>query len=557
MASNNNNNSRHGGFQPSQRGRGQGGRGRGRGRGGIYPQGADRSNGQQANFNTNTDFPGLGSNVVQSANAPSNFSLPTQPGTVAGPLAVAPQAQNDPSNRGSKFSAWRRGKSNNGGSDRSGNNGRNSGVPRGMNQGGSDFDNVLYQIQNKMNFIKTSRPLTTFHKFSELPAEIRVQIWTEVMSWPHIIEIEYGPIVRNNENMLDTNCFGKHTIRRVCPNSRKPPAILHVNQEARGEALKVYQLRTLDTRSPGHAEKEIYFNPKVDIVYLGEEACRSTLLCIDMDVQRLAMRSSGRFTQCCDNDNETYGIVGSISPMQGLHGFYRIEAARGSRAIREAEARATGRPLELVRDDQWNFNTKAIAENPYSNDDIFPGLPGLRDVFMVVQSNLCKPEPGQVGLEHTFRPATTNGLTNGQHRYKAHIQRDIDRVMNDTALEGVGKNKWLGDNKPAFHWVSLSDAPAVEGRQYQDGLGVDEKAYGFMRWGEEYYKKGIKCEKREEWSNRRRVQNANGCSTFPGENPREIGFKGSKKAVAAAKKMVIEMLESIGEHIITVYGADP
>ncbi|CAG8951065.1 hypothetical protein HYFRA_00006463 [Hymenoscyphus fraxineus] len=523
----------------------------------------------------NTDFPALGSNGVQGANAPTNFSLQTQPGTGAGPLAVAPQAQTGPSSRGSKFSTWRRGQSNNGGSDRSGNNGRNSDVPRGMNQGGSDFENVLNQIQNKMNAIKVSQakkparkipqysqisqPLTTFHKFSELPAEIRVQIWAEVMSWPHIIEIEYGPIMRNNENMLDTNCFGKHTIRRVCPNSRKPPTILHVNQEARGEALKVYQLRTLDTRSPGHAEKEIYFNPKVDIVYLGEEACRSTLLCIDMDVQRLAMCSSGRFTQCCDNDNETYGIDGGISPMQALHGFYRIEAARESRAIREAEARATGRPLELVWDDQWNFNTKAIAENPYSNDDMFPGLPGLRDVFMVVQSNLCKPEPGQVGLEHTFRPATTNGLTNGQHRYKAYIQRDIDRVMNDTALEGVGKNKWLGDKKPTFHWVSLSDVPAVEGKQYQDGLGVNEKAYGFMRWGEEYYKKGIKCEKREEWSNRRRVQNATGCSvfmpgkTFPGENPREIGFKGSKKAVAAAKKMVIEMLESIGEQIITVY----
>lgn len=384
------------------------------------------------------------------------------------------------------------------------------------------------------------------------------------MSWPHIIEIEHGPAIRNNENLSEIWLgSGIHTWRRVCLTSRKPPAILHVNSEAREEAKKVYELRTFDTITPGHAEKYIYYNPEVDVIYLGDDTCMQTLLGLGGKyIPRIAIYSSGKFTQCCNMNDDIYYVDGGISPMQGLHGFYRLEAARESRAIRESEAKATGRPMETHWNDQWDLDSQLIMLNPYTNDSRFPGICGLRDVFWVVQSNLCRPESGEVGLEHTFRPASTNGLTNGQHRFKARILSDVQRVENYETLYNVGKNKWLDENKPSFHWVSLSIQPAVEGKSYDDGLGVGERVLDCMRLGKEYAQNGTTCAKKDEWETRRSIQHATGChviiqrKSFAAENPREIGFRGSKKSVAAAKKMVLDFVESINEQAINVYNAD-
>lgn len=360
-------------------------------------------------------------------------------------------------------------------------------------------------------------------------------------------------MIRNGESVIG----GLHEVHRVCLKSRAPPAIFYVNHEAREEALRVHELRTLDSKI---GEKFIYYNPKVGIVYLGDNTCINTLTRIrQFGPERVAIYSSGRFTQCCNLDDETYSIDGGVTPMQALHGFHRIEAARESRAIRVAEAKITDYPVREVWDDQWNFDSVAIRDDPYHNDHLFCGFGGLREVFFVVQSNICLPKAGEVGLQHTFRPAATNGLTNGQDRYKGYMQREIERVENDQALHGVGKNKWLGDNKPTFHWVSFSTEPAIEGRLYEDGLGVDERMYSLFRWGKEYAGNGKKCTKEEEWPTLDRVRQMARRKvwmphkTFPGENPREVGFRGTKKAVALAKKMVVELVESIGEQVIKAY----
>ncbi|CAG8950866.1 hypothetical protein HYFRA_00003083 [Hymenoscyphus fraxineus] len=56
-------------------------------------------------------------------------------------------------------------------------------------------------------------------KVLRVPPENRDQICEEVILWPHTIEINHGPIIGNNEIVVDANWYGKHTIRGVCSKS--------------------------------------------------------------------------------------------------------------------------------------------------------------------------------------------------------------------------------------------------------------------------------------------------------------------------------------------------
>lgn len=115
-----------------------------------------------------------------------------------------------------------------------------------------------------------------FDKFSLLPAELRCKIWRKAMEIPRLIELEWGP----NLSEITGVRQGNHQWRRVCPRSRQPPAVFHVNRESRHEALSVYSLRSFHLAirdSPTIIERYIYFND-VDILYFGENTCTSTLI---------------------------------------------------------------------------------------------------------------------------------------------------------------------------------------------------------------------------------------------------------------------------------------
>jgi hypothetical protein len=75
----------------------------------------------------------------------------------------------------------------------------------------------------------------------------------------------------------------RHLWWQICPNSRQTPAVLRVNKESRTEGMKYYEKRMLDTKEytdieyPKLSSREIFFNPKTDILYFGENSCLSTL----------------------------------------------------------------------------------------------------------------------------------------------------------------------------------------------------------------------------------------------------------------------------------------
>jgi len=66
----------------------------------------------------------------------------------------------------------------------------------------------------------------------------------------------------------------------VAPNSRSPPAILHVCKEARKEALRYYELENFENKATAYGVQYthfIYYNRHVDIVYFGEQSNIDTL----------------------------------------------------------------------------------------------------------------------------------------------------------------------------------------------------------------------------------------------------------------------------------------
>lgn len=62
--------------------------------------------------------------------------------------------------------------------------------------------------------------------------------------------------------------------------SRRAPALLHVNKEARDEGLKIYQLTEVIPRQPlSNIPGSIYYNPVADIFFFGESTCSGTMWC--------------------------------------------------------------------------------------------------------------------------------------------------------------------------------------------------------------------------------------------------------------------------------------
>lgn len=122
-----------------------------------------------------------------------------------------------------------------------------------------------------------------FHKFGQLPPEIRIRIWQFSMPEPRLIAIKSPfratPQLREPSSLADmlANCYDDskpHTENSQCWRSDTPPlALLHVNAEARHEALNHYRL-SLGVRD---FEPRIYVDFERDTLFFGdaelERAC--------------------------------------------------------------------------------------------------------------------------------------------------------------------------------------------------------------------------------------------------------------------------------------------
>lgn len=278
--------------------------------------------------------------------------------------------------------------------------------------------------------------------------------------------------------------------------------MFHVSREARDEAMAHYKVRTFDTKTPNHTERYIYYNPNCDIIYFGEDSCISTLLFTFAKVPRepiprVAITRSCRAKCTCDDDDPTYGADTDIRTMQALHGLFPP-------FIREKDM------------DRW------------------PGCPGLEEVYWVVPSNLWRRAQGTIDADVGIRHATTNGLTNGQRSYKKSVLWDMRYVERGQWSSGE-VNMWE-DKKPKFRFVSLAPHPKYHGvtTTLYDGLGCSTPF--------------IKVLAKKDFEFVKHVERTTGCEiiitpqTYPKEDPREIGFIGTKESIAEAKKLVLEKL---------------
>jgi 2EXR family/KH domain len=355
-----------------------------------------------------------------------------------------------------------------------------------------------------------SASLKEFHLFPKLPTELRFKIYRYAMLQRRLIELEWGP----NMSVPTGIQGGSHQWVRVCPRSCQPPALLHVCQESREEAKTIYQLRCFDTKVAQHSpnspklhEHYVYYNPKADIVFFGEHTCVSTYIRVFAgkidDIPAIAIVNSGKGELCCDHDDDIYGVNGGVDTLQALHGFDPSVTLHNHR---------------------------------------YGGCPGLKEVFIVVKSKLWQYKQGEVDSSVTLRPATNEGLTRGQMRFKSSLEHEIALVETETPMPRVGENIWTGDAKPTFQFVSFANVLwGVDSRE-PDGLTVSRSH--------------IRKLSRDNWEFIKRTEAITGCEIsipdeeYRGEDPREISFRGVRKSIEAAKQAIVKKLVSELLHIV-------
>lgn len=320
--------------------------------------------------------------------------------------------------------------------------------------------------------------------------------------------------------------FSQHSLDiyhfEFLPRSRKQSnnlglkAVLHVSQEARCEAKKSYQLRTFDTKTTNPTERYIYYNPNCDIIYFGEETCISSMLFTFSalprePIPRIALTLSGKGGQkChCDYDDDLYGANIDIRTMQALHGLF---------------------PPNIRQRYMYRW----------------PGCLGLEVVFWVVPSNLWSVEQGTISAKVGLRHATTNGLTKGQRSFKRQLLWDMQYVANGQWISG-DTNRWEAEkDRPKFSFISFAPH-GYDGvmTTFRNGLGCSTPAVNLLR--------------RNDCAFLKYVERTTGVrldippQNYRDEDPREIGFSGTKEGVAGAKKMVLDKLSTSNSDKVYVH----
>jgi hypothetical protein len=143
------------------------------------------------------------------------------------------------------------------------------------------------------------RPLTEFTIFGRFPKELRLKVWDVLLQQFRLIEIEGKQVARNikrghnthytwDEMQWEDGDGPDHQKFRVAYHSRDPPVILHICRESRRQGLGVYRLMQaslFDTQ-------RICYNPKLDIIYFGQNACRRSTSFSDRALPRLGWPST-------------------------------------------------------------------------------------------------------------------------------------------------------------------------------------------------------------------------------------------------------------------------
>lgn len=156
------------------------------------------------------------------------------------------------------------------------------------------IDNTMEQTLSRLSN-KTEGP-TTFTKFNELPPELRIKIWQHAMPDSRTVAVK-SPYARqkNTPRSLEEAMYEAHDQEDTWYSTTQIPALLHVNAEARHEALKHYTL----SLGVGSAQPRVYVDFNRDTIFFGNSELKpecSPLWASTRDlnqVQRLAVVPEG------------------------------------------------------------------------------------------------------------------------------------------------------------------------------------------------------------------------------------------------------------------------
>ncbi|KAH9883489.1 hypothetical protein F4778DRAFT_36903 [Xylariomycetidae sp. FL2044] len=118
--------------------------------------------------------------------------------------------------------------------------------------------------------VSNARQSATFPMFNHLPPELRIKIWQHAMPGARTVVIAASGEVQTPAAALDRALADLRNLEETWQSATQVPALLHVNAEARHEALKHYAL----SLAVGSAQPRIYVDFSRDTLFFGHSALR-------------------------------------------------------------------------------------------------------------------------------------------------------------------------------------------------------------------------------------------------------------------------------------------
>ncbi|KAI8960145.1 hypothetical protein F5Y11DRAFT_358707 [Daldinia sp. FL1419] len=154
----------------------------------------------------------------------------------------------------------------------------------------STMEGTISRFSNKL------QASTSFNKFNELPPELRVKIWQHAMPDPRTVVVK-SPYTEQKQSprSLEEAILDSPNRQETWYSTAQIPALLHVNAEARYEALKHYKL----SLGVGSIKPRIYVDFSRDTLFFGNSELKpecSSLWASTRgldEVQRLAVVPEG------------------------------------------------------------------------------------------------------------------------------------------------------------------------------------------------------------------------------------------------------------------------
>ncbi|KAI2470846.1 hypothetical protein F4781DRAFT_159668 [Annulohypoxylon bovei var. microspora] len=155
---------------------------------------------------------------------------------------------------------------------------------------------IDHTMEHTISRLSRSRGPTTFPKFNELPPELRIKIFQYAMPDPRTVVVK-SPLSRQRQapKSLEEAMMEPPNQEKTWYSTTQIPALLHVNAEARYEALKHYKLAL----GVGNAQPRIYVDFSRDTIFFGNSELKPECSALwastrDLDrVQRLAVVPEG------------------------------------------------------------------------------------------------------------------------------------------------------------------------------------------------------------------------------------------------------------------------